>query len=218
MTSKVLSNMEDLIHHMRANEIVVHRTSSSKMPTRFGDFQATTFVCKRTGVEHVALTCGDLFGRQKVPVRVHSECLTGESFGSLRCDCGEQLSHALEFFQQARLGCLIYMRGHEGRGIGIGNKIAAYALQDRGYDTMDANLELGFPVDGRDYAAAASILRLLGVSSIVLLTNNPAKLEALRAEKIDVVERRSLIVAAQSHSVDYLRTKREKFGHFLHEV
>lgn len=210
--------MEELIHHMRTNEIVVHRTSSSKMPTRFGDFQATTFVCKRAGVEHVALACGDLFGRQKVPVRVHSECLTGESFGSLRCDCGEQLSHALEFFQQARLGCLIYMRGHEGRGIGIGNKIAAYALQDRGYDTMDANLELGFPVDGRDYAAAASILRLLGVSSIVLLTNNPAKLEALRAEKIDVVERRSLIVAAQSHSVVYLRTKREKFGHFLHEV
>lgn len=213
-----LVTIEALIAYRRAAESSVRQTSSSNMPTRFGDFRATSFVCNSTGVEHIALTYGELIGHDRIPVRVHSECLTGESFGSLRCDCGDQLEQAFEIFKQSGVGCLVYMRGHEGRGIGIGNKIAAYALQDRGYDTMEANLELGLPNDARNYLAAASILKALGVTEVCLLTNNPAKVDALRAGGIDVAERRSLIVAVQPHSAAYIRTKREKFGHFLQAV
>jgi len=213
-----LITIEALIAYRRRTESFVQETSSSKMPTRFADFQATTFVCKLTGVEHVALTCGNLSGPARVPVRIHSECLTGESFGSLRCDCGEQLEQALEIFAQTGVGCLVYMRGHEGRGIGIGNKIAAYGLQDRGFDTMEANTELGLPNDARDYLAAASILKSLGIHEVCLLTNNPGKVEALRAGGVNVAERRSLIVAVQAHSAPYMRTKREKFGHYLQAI
>lgn len=213
-----LITIEALIAYRRKTENFVQETSSSKMPTRFGDFRATTFVCKLTGVEHVALTCGDLSKQPRVPVRIHSECLTGESFGSLRCDCGEQLEKALEIFAQSGSGCLVYMRGHEGRGIGISNKIAAYGLQDRGLDTMEANAELGLPNDARDYLAAASILKSLGIHEICLLTNNPSKVEALRAGGVNVAERRSLIVAVQAHSAPYIRTKHEKFGHYLQAI
>lgn len=213
-----LITIEALIAYRRRTEGFVVRNSSSKMPTQFGEFIATSYTCTFTGTEHLALTLGELGGKDRVTARVHSECLTGESFGSLRCDCGQQLDRALQAIQQAGSGCLIYLRGQEGRGIGLSNKISAYALQDAGLDTVQANQSLGFPDDTRDYLAAASILKDLGVGSVSLLTNNPAKIAGLEECGIVVAERRSLIVASQAENVSYLRTKREKSGHFLEAV
>jgi 3,4-dihydroxy 2-butanone 4-phosphate synthase/GTP cyclohydrolase II len=185
------------------------------MPTRFGTYQAITYKDKISGFEHIALVMGDCSGATRVPVRVHSECLTGEALGSLRCDCGEQLDMALSIINDEGAGCLIYLRGQEGRGIGLGNKIAAYGLQDEGLDTIEANRALGFPADCRDYLAAASILRDLGIDNITLLTNSPAKMEAMEENGIAVAGRRSLIAGCKATNLSYLRTKKEKFGHFL---
>ena len=150
-----------------------------------------------------------------VPVRIHSECLTGDVFGSRRCDCGPQLAAAMTAIDTNDRGVVVYLRGHEGRGIGIGHKIAAYALQDAGFDTVDANLELGLPVDSRDYAIGAQILRALGVRRVRLMTNNPAKHTGLSSNGIDVVERVALPIATTPENLAYLRTKRDRMGHLL---
>ena len=165
------------------------------------------------GIEHAALVLGDLAGAPLV--RVHSECLTGDVFASRRCDCGAQRDLALERIATEGRGALLYLRGHEGRGIGLGEKLRAYALQEAGYDTVDANLALGHPADGRDYADAAAILHDLGARSVRLLTNNPLKSEGLTACGIEVTERVPLLVAATPDSDVYLRTKRERMGHLL---
>ena len=209
--------IEALIEYRRKSEPRVKRFAESQMPTRYGAFRSLAYRDPSTGIEHIALVHGDLAGREDVPVRVHSECLTGEAFRSLRCDCGEQLEMALRAIRQAGAGCLVYLRGQEGRGIGLGNKIAAYGLQDRGMDTLDANSALGLPLDAREYDAAADIIRDLGIRSVRLLTNNPAKLDALRAAGIAVAGRRSLIAATAAANISYLHAKRDRFGHLLEE-
>ncbi len=210
-----LITIEDLIAYRMKTESQIRRYSESEMPTKHGTFRAVTYRDLVSGVEHIALTRGDLANCDDVLVRVHSECLTGEAFGSLRCDCGEQLDLAQEALAAQPAGCLIYLRGQEGRGIGLGNKIAAYALQDAGLDTLDANGALGFPADAREYRAAAEILRDMNISRVTLLTNNPEKVDALIAAGISVSSRRSLIAATSASNVSYLRTKRERFGHHL---
>jgi GTP cyclohydrolase II len=168
----------------------------------------------RDGREHAALTVGEVETGDPVLVRLHSECLTGDVFGSARCDCGEQLEHSLELLQRQGRGVLLYMR-QEGRGIGLANKIRAYTLQDGGLDTVDANRALGLPDDMRDYADAAAMLNELGVQRVVLLTNNPAKVAGLAYYGIEVVERQPLLVTPNPKNVEYLRTKHERMGHLL---
>lgn len=166
-------------------------------------------------VEHVAIVKGDLNGHERVLVRVHSECLTGDVLGSTRCDCGSQLDAAMSRIAEAGQGVVVYLRGHEGRGIGLANKIRAYQLQDQGRDTVDANLELGLPVDARDYQVAADILRYLGVRSIRLMTNNPCKVKALANHGVQVDERVPVLTTPTGHNAAYLRTKQDKLGHLL---
>ena len=184
----------------------------ARLPTKHGELMVRGYRDARTGDEHVALVSTKQADGEPV-VRVHSECLTGDAFGSVRCDCGPQLDAALERVA-AEGGAVIYLTGHEGRGIGIVRKIQAYALQDKGRDTVDANTELGAPVDRREYGAAAAILEELGMKSVRLLTNNPAKVEALRANGIDVAERLPLHVGAHAENERYRRTKVERMGHF----
>jgi GTP cyclohydrolase II len=189
---------------------VITHVATATVPTRWGEF--TTHAYRRSdGVEHLALVLGRL---DAVPlVRVHSECLTGDVFASARCDCGAQRDLALELIAAEGCGALIYLRGQEGRGIGLGEKIRAYALQEAGYDTVDANLALGHPVDARDYADAATILHHLGAKTIRLLTNNPLKNDALIAHGIEVVRREPIVIEPTAASAAYLRTKRERMGH-----
>lgn len=208
-------SIEDLIAYRRSTERFVVRTAMSEMPTKFGDFKAIAYQDLLTGAEHIALVMGDC-STGPVAVRVHSECLTGEALGSLRCDCGEQLEMALSIISDEGAGCLIYLRGHEGRGIGLGKKIAAYGLQDGGLDTVEANRALGLPVDSREYLAAASMIRDLDIGDVVLLTNNPQKVEALKACGVTVSRRRSLLAASNAANVSYLQTKEAKCGHILH--
>ncbi|ADG74757.1 GTP cyclohydrolase II [Cellulomonas flavigena DSM 20109] len=192
----------------------VHATHTAHLPTRHGDFRIHGFRDLRTGDEHVALVSTS--GLAEVPaVRVHSECLTGDAFGSARCDCGPQLDAALEI-TAAEGGAVVYLRGHEGRGIGLLAKVAAYALQDDGRDTVEANVDLGWPADRREYGAAAAILAELGVRRVELLTNNPAKVAGLRAHGIDVAQVRGLEVGRTPHNEAYLRTKATSMGHALH--
>lgn len=181
-------------------------------PTCFGDFTIHAFR-DGEGEEHIALTRGDVKGKERVPVRIHSQCLTGDALGSLRCDCREQLEHSLLFLGRQKNGILVYLR-QEGRGIGLGNKIKAYHLQDMGFDTVEANKRLGFDEDLRDYSVAAEILKKLGVCSILLMTNNPAKLEELRKNGIKC-ERIPLIVKPNRYNSKYLKTKEEKMRHLL---
>ena len=188
--------------------------SSARLPTRYGQFRIHAFVCPFSGEEHVALVKGKVAGRDGVLVRLHSECLTGDVFGSERCDCGEQLDAAMKRITQAPEGVLLYL-AQEGRGIGIANKIAAYHLQDHGVDTVAANHLLGFPADLRSYKCAACMLRVLGVKSIRLMTNNPAKIEQLEAYGVRVTKRIPLEVAARASNVEYLLTKKEKMRHML---
>ena len=187
--------------------------AAAALPTRFGDLLIHVF---RLGdeTEVVALVHGDVAGDEPVLVRLHSECLTGEALGSLRCDCGEQLEVGLERIGQAERGVLLYLR-HEGRGIGLFDKIRAYALQDGGLDTVDANVALGLPVDGRDYTAAAAALKKLGVQRVRLMTNNPAKIQALAEHGLEIVERVAIEAAANPVNVTYLRTKASRMGHLL---
>ena len=193
---------------------LLERYAESDIPTSRGGLKTIVFREKRTGREHVALVVGDIEGTEGVPVRIHSECLTSEVFGSLKCDCKAQLDGALDFITQNGLGVLLYLR-QEGRGIGLGNKIRAYALQEKGLDTYEANQKLGFPDDLRKYDIAADMLRLLGVRSVDLITNNPLKIAGLVEEGIPVRRRIPSRTAHNPHNVDYLRTKRERSGHLI---
>ncbi|MDA0648229.1 MAG: GTP cyclohydrolase II [archaeon] len=186
--------------------------SEAKLPTEYGEFLIRVFHEESTGLDHVALTLGDMNGPDPVLIRVHSECLTGDAFGSLRCDCGPQLQAALLAISERGWGCLLYLR-QEGRGIGLHAKIQAYHLQDQGADTLDANLMLGLPIDGRDYSIASIMLSVLGISEVSLLTNNPNKVEQLRSHQINVIEMVPLIVGVGEHNRDYLQTKGQRMGH-----
>jgi GTP cyclohydrolase II len=188
--------------------------AEAPLPTTHGEFRSVVFRDKRTGAEHVALIAGEIDGQEGVAVRLHSECLTGEAFGSLRCDCKDQLDHALDYIAQKGRGVVLYLR-QEGRGIGLGNKIRAYALQAQGHDTYEANHLLGFPDDLRRYDVAAEMLRLLGVRSVELITNNPLKIAALVNERIPVRRRIPSPAPVQHHNESYLRAKVERSGHLI---
>jgi GTP cyclohydrolase II len=194
---------------------LVEPAASSFLPTRHGDFRVFVYKTLDESVEHVALVKGNVLGKESVLVRVHSECLTGDVFGSQRCDCGEQLDLAMAKIAEAGSGVIVYLRGHEGRGIGLANKIMAYQLQDQGRDTVEANLDLGLPVDTRDYQAASEILGHLGILSIRLMTNNPGKLSKLTKHGINIVERIPVLSKLTPHNTSYLRTKQQKLGHML---
>ncbi|WP_030420888.1 bifunctional 3,4-dihydroxy-2-butanone-4-phosphate synthase/GTP cyclohydrolase II [Streptomyces sp. SCSIO 75703] len=208
-------SIEDLIAYRRAADPTVRREAEVSLPTRHGAFTAYGYRSTVDGVEHVALVHGDLGDGRDVLVRLHSECLTGDVFGSQRCDCGPQLDASLDRIRSEGRGVVVYLRGHEGRGIGLMSKLRAYELQERGRDTLDANLELGLPADARDYGAGARILRDLGVGTVRLLTNNPDKAAALTRHGIDVTERVPMPVQAGEHNLRYLRTKRDRMGHDL---
>jgi GTP cyclohydrolase II len=192
----------------------IDKGTSARLPTPHGEFTITSFFDRTTRIEHLALHCGDVTG-EALLVRVHSECLTGDIFGSLRCDCGPQLQLALQRIAQAGRGLVIYMRGHEGRGIGIEQKLRAYNLQDQGLDTVEANLALGHPADSRRFEAAAAILENLGVRSVCLMSNNPLKVLALQAQGIAIVQREPHEIDANPENATYLGTKRDKLGHWL---
>jgi 3,4-dihydroxy 2-butanone 4-phosphate synthase/GTP cyclohydrolase II len=209
-----LVSIEDLQVYRRLHESQVDRLATTRLPTEFGEFRAHGYRDRIEGSEHIALVHGDP-GTEDVLVRIHSECLTGDVFGSRRCDCGPQLELSMTEITRAGAGIVVYLRGHEGRGIGLLHKLQAYALQDSGSDTVDANLQLGFGEDERDYAAGAQILRDLGVTSARLLTNNPDKTTALEAYGVKVSERLPLVIAPTEDSLRYLQTKAERMGHDL---
>lgn len=209
-----LVSIEDLQVYRRLHESQVDRLATTRLPTEFGEFKAHGYRDRIEGSEHIALVFGDP-GTEDVLVRIHSECLTGDVFGSRRCDCGPQLELSMTEITAAGAGIVVYLRGHEGRGIGLLHKLQAYALQDTGHDTVDANTELGFGEDERDYAAGAQILRDLGVTSVRLLTNNPDKTTALEAYGVKVSERLPLLIAPTEDSLRYLQTKAERMGHDL---
>ncbi|MFH8408427.1 bifunctional 3,4-dihydroxy-2-butanone-4-phosphate synthase/GTP cyclohydrolase II [Streptomyces sp. NPDC018019] len=196
-------------------EPAVHREATTRLPTRHGEFTAYGYRSTVDGVEHIALVAGEIGDGADVLVRVHSECLTGDIFHSLRCDCGPQLEESLRRISEAGRGVVIYLRGHEGRGIGLLSKLRAYELQERGRDTLDANLELGLPADARDYGAGAQMLADLGVRSLRLMTNNPEKTDALVRHGLKVTGREPMPVQAGEHNLRYLRTKRDRMGHDL---
>jgi 3,4-dihydroxy 2-butanone 4-phosphate synthase/GTP cyclohydrolase II len=207
-------SIADLIRYRRHNEKLVNRVAEASLPTEFGDFTAYVYESELDSEQHMALVFGDP-SEANVLVRVHSECLTGDVFGSLRCDCGPQLHAALARVAEEGAGIVVYLRGHEGRGIGLGHKIRAYALQEQGADTVDANLEQGLPVDSREYGIGAQILVDLGVTSMRLMTNNPAKYGGLEGFGLNIVERVALESRPTEHNIAYLRTKRERMGHLL---
>ncbi|MFF3690334.1 bifunctional 3,4-dihydroxy-2-butanone-4-phosphate synthase/GTP cyclohydrolase II [Streptomyces sp. NPDC002187] len=208
-------SIEDLIAYRRSSEPTVKREAEVNLPTSFGRFTAYGYRSTTDGIEHVALVHGDIGDGEDLLVRVHSECLTGDIFHSLRCDCGPQLQASMQHITEAGRGIVVYLRGHEGRGIGLMSKLRAYELQERGRDTLDANLELGLPADARDYAAGAQILDDLGVRSVRLMTNNPDKVSALVRFGITVLGREPMPVQAGEHNLRYLRTKRDRMGHDL---
>ena len=211
-----LVSIDDLARHRRRTEIHVQRVVTTTLPTDAGRFTAVGYRSQMPGdAEQVALVHGDLAAADEVLVRVHSECLTGDVFGSRRCDCGPQLEAAMAAVVQAGAGVVVYARGHEGRGIGLVDKLRAYAAQDAGQDTVDANTGLGLPADARDYTLAAHVLRDLGVRRVRLLTNNPAKVAALRDRGIDVAERVPVPSRVTDENVGYLRTKQQRLGHHL---
>ncbi|MFD3842155.1 bifunctional 3,4-dihydroxy-2-butanone-4-phosphate synthase/GTP cyclohydrolase II [Streptomyces sp. NPDC058642] len=208
-------SIEDLIAYRRTAEPTVRREAEVHLPTSHGEFTAYGYRSTVDGVEHVALVHGEIGDGEDVLVRVHSECLTGDIFGSARCDCGPQLDASLARIQDEGRGVVVYLRGHEGRGIGLVSKLRAYELQERGRDTLDANLELGLPADARDYGAGAQILEDLGVRSVRLMTNNPDKSDALLRHGLKVNGREPMPVQAGEHNLTYLRTKRDRMGHDL---
>ena len=208
-------SIADLIEYRRQHEILVTKVAEANIPTPHGEFRSIAYESVVDGRTHVALVTGDIDDGADVLTRVHSECLTGDVFGSLRCDCGEQLDRAMELIGREGRGVILYIRGHEGRAIGITHKLRAYELQDRGRDTVEANIELGFPADQRDYGIGAQILYDLGVRSMRLLTNNPEKRAGLEGHGLTIVERLPLQTAPTPQNVGYLRAKREKLGHLL---
>jgi 3,4-dihydroxy 2-butanone 4-phosphate synthase/GTP cyclohydrolase II len=213
---KVIS-IADLIAYRRRSEKLVHRITEARIPTAFGTFKALGYESD-DGRTHVALVMGDPAGKPSVLVRVHSECFTGDVLGSIRCDCGLQLHDAVRAIAEAGEGILVYIRGHEGRGIGLRHKLEAYALQDGGLDTVEANVELGFSPDSRDYGVGAQILVDLGISTMRLLTNNPTKRAGLEGYGLEIVERVPLESVPNPENLRYLRAKKEKLGHLLDEL
>ncbi len=210
-----LISIADLIAWRRRTEKQVERVAEAKIPTAHGEFRAVGYQSILDDTDHVALVKGDIGDGQDVLVRVHSECLTGDVFGSRRCDCGPQLDAALQAVAAEGRGVVLYVRGHEGRGIGLMHKLQAYSLQDNGSDTVDANLELGLPADARDYGTGAQILVDLGIRTMTLLTNNPTKRAGLEGYGLEIVGRRGLPVHATKENLRYLKTKRDRMGHDL---
>lgn len=205
----------DLIQYRLEREALVEEVSTARLPTRHGVFTAHAYRSLIDGTEHLALVKGDVFGTENLLARIHSECLSGDAFGSLRCDCGPQLDQALAMVQQRGRGVVVYLRGHEGRGIGLARKIEAYHWQDQGLDTVEANLHLGLPADARRFDEGAAILKALGVRSLQLLTNNPGKIASLERHGLRVTKRIPSITGSQGENLHYLHTKQEKFGHLL---
>jgi 3,4-dihydroxy 2-butanone 4-phosphate synthase/GTP cyclohydrolase II len=207
-------SVADLIAYRRTNERLVKREQDAMLPTKFGDFKLVLYRTMIDDNEHLALVCGEVNGEDDVLVRVHSECLTGDVFGSARCDCGEQLDAAMERIQKEGRGVIVYMR-QEGRGIGLGNKIHAYKLQDQGLDTVEANEKLGFPADLREYGIGTQILLDLGVKSVRLLTNNPKKIIGIDGYGLKITQREPIVIPPKTHNKKYLDTKKQKLGHML---
>ena len=214
----LISSIARLIEYRRHNERLVERMGSANVPTEWGNFECVAYRSTIDGIEHLAFVLGDLTSPEPVLTRVHSECLTGDVFGSRRCDCGPQLATAMKAVQEQGRGVIVYLRGHEGRGIGIGHKIRAYSLQDEGLDTVDANLELGLPVDSREYGIGAQILADLGARELRLMTNNPAKYGGIAGYGLSVVERVSIITESTPENSSYLATKRDRLGHFFNDT
>ncbi len=206
-------SIADLIAYVRRTETQVERVVETELPTEFGDFRAIGYRSTIDGQDHIALVTGDVGDGQDLLVRVHSECLTGDALGSVRCDCGPQLHTALRAVAEEGRGVVLYLRGHEGRGIGLLQKLHAYRLQDAGRDTVDANLDLGLPADAREYGTGAQILADLGIKTVRLLTNNPAKRAGLEGYGIRIVDRIPLVVGQTEHNQEYLRTKQLRMGH-----
>ena len=214
----LISSIARLIEYRRHHERLVERIGSANVPTEWGNFDCVAYRSTIDGIEHLAFVLGDLTTPEPVLTRVHSECLTGDVFGSRRCDCGPQLATAMKAVQEQGRGVIVYLRGHEGRGIGIGHKIRAYSLQDEGLDTVDANLELGLPVDSREYGIGAQILADLGARELRLMTNNPAKYGGIAGYGLSVVERVSIITESTPENSSYLATKRDRLGHFFNDT
>ena len=214
----ILITIADLIRYRRQTERLVRRMADARLPTEFGEFRCVAYQSVIDHETHLAFVMGEPAGEPNVLVRVHSECLTGDVFASMRCDCGAQLKAALRCIAEEGMGVVVYLRGHEGRGIGIAHKLRAYQLQDGGLDTVDANVELGLPIDSREYGIGAQILVDLGITTMRLMTNNPAKRGGLEGYGLEIVSRVPLHTIPNDENIGYLRTKRDRMGHLIDEA
>jgi 3,4-dihydroxy 2-butanone 4-phosphate synthase / GTP cyclohydrolase II len=211
----LLVSIADLVRYRRRHEKLVHQTADARLPTDWGEFRCRAYESAIDGETHLALVLGDVAGDEPVLVRVHSECITGDVFASVKCDCGSQLHAAMQMIAEAGRGVVVYLRGHEGRGIGISHKLRAYQLQELGYDTVDANVELGLPVDNREYGIGAQILADLGVTNLRLLTNNPDKYHGIEGFGLTITERIGIQLPVHPEAEAYMATKRDRMGHLL---